>query len=240
MLSPLPSRARQTLRSLPLFVVLSGAAGCAADRSGEVLFADDFRAGLGGWQVEQVEGGSVVAEDGALVIRDVGGATVWFRPRLIAPVEITYEAEVVLRGGPGDRLSDLNCFWMAREPAGAGDAPPTGRSGRFREYDGLLTYYVGYGGNENTTTRFRRYDGTEARPLRPEHDLGGPEVLLRPNHAYRIRITVRDGVTEFWRDGERIFTFTDPHPLEAGHFAFRTVRSHLVIRDFAVRRPAIP
>ena len=35
---------------------------------------------------------------------------------------------------------------------------------RSATYDTLRTYYVGYGGNANTTTRFRRYDGTGARP----------------------------------------------------------------------------
>ena len=33
------------------------------------------------------------------------------------------------------------------------------RSGTFAEYNDLLTYYVGLGGNRNTTTRFRRYIG---------------------------------------------------------------------------------
>ena len=178
-------------------------------------------------------------EDGALVIRDAGGCTVWWRERLTAPVEIEYEARVVMAGGPFDRLSDLNCFWMAtdaRKPAEI----PSGRTGRFADYNTLHTYYVGQGGNGNTTTRFRRYDGTDARPLRPEHDLSAPRFLLRPNHTYRIRLVARDGIAEYWCDGERIFTFRDPAPLASGWFGLRTVKSHLEIRNLKVRQASPP
>ena len=83
-------------------------------------------------------------------------------------------------------------------------------------------------------TRFRRYDGTSERPLLPEHDLSAKQFLLEPNHAYRIRLVARDGIAEYWRDGEKIFTFRDPAPLAGGWFALRTVRSHLVIRDLRI------
>ena len=188
------------------------------------------------WMVEQMPGGTVAARDEALVIEDAAGCTVWFREKLTTPVEITYEITAVSNGGPRDRVSDVNCFWMAQEPRSA--AMPAGRSGRFSDYDSLLTYYVGMGGNDNTTTRFRRYDGTAARPLLPEHDLKDKKFLLEPNRPYRIRLVARDGVAEYWRDGEKIFSIRDPAPLTSGWFAFRTVRSHLVIRNFRVTRPA--
>jgi hypothetical protein len=182
-------------------------------------------------------GGSVAVRDGALIIEDAGGTTVWFRMRLTAPVEISYEATVVMQGGPRDRLSDLNCFWMAQDPAQPAGALPAVRSGKFSEYDNLLTYYVGCGGNNNTTTRFRRYDGKGERPLLPAHDLRGPSQLLIPNHSYHIKIVVQNGTTEYWRDGEKLFSYVDPHPLTSGYFAFRTVHSHLLIRNFTVSIP---
>ena len=126
------------------------------------------------------------------------------------------------------------CDWMARDPKS--DAMPTGRSGKFSDYDSLFTYYVGLGGNTNSTTRFRRYDGTPARPLFPEHDLAGKKFLLEPNRTYRIRLVAHDGVAEYWRDGEKIFSFRDPAPLTSGWFAFRTTASHLQIRNFTVSR----
>jgi hypothetical protein len=195
-----------------------------------------FTADLKDFLVEQMPGGRVFAEDGALVIQDVGGCTVWLREKLTAPVEISYEATVVMAGGPFDRLSDLNCFWMAQVPQSPeGLLASTGqRTGLFADYDTLATYYVGYGGNRNSTTRFRRYDGTGARPLLPEHDLTAAPHLLEPNRTYHIRLVARDGRAEYWRDGERILVHDDLTPLTEGHFGFRTVKSHLVIRHLQI------
>ncbi|MEO6244573.1 MAG: DUF6250 domain-containing protein, partial [Opitutaceae bacterium] len=190
------------------------------------------------WAVEQLPGGTTIVKDGALEISDVAGCTVWYREKLTAPVEISYEVTVVAKGGPHDRVSDLNCFWMAVDSRQAG-APFTSdprRTGKFSDYDSLLTYYVGYGGNNNSTTRFRRYDGSAARPLLPEHDLSDQQFLLEGNRTYRIRLVARDGVAEYWRDGERIFSFRDPSPLAEGWFALRTVRSHLVVKNLVIKR----
>ena len=192
------------------------------------------------WKIEQVAPGTAVQRAGELVIQDKGGCTAWWSERLVAPVEITYDATVVMAGGKTDRLSDLNCFWMAqdRRSAAAPFAAGQARTGKFSDYDSLLTYYVGYGGNNNATTRFRRYDGTAARPLLPENDLKEPKFLLEPNRTYRIRLVARDGRAEFYRDGELIFSFTDPAPLTAGWFAIRTVRSHLVVKNLKIGRPS--
>lgn len=200
------------------------------------------RADLRAWAAEQMPGGTVSVKNGTLVITDIGGSTIWLREKLTAPVIISYEATIVVQGGPTDRLSDLNCFWMASDPRSPGTPPfaiGQARSGKFSDYDSLLTYYVGYGGNTNTTTRFRRYDGTPGRPLLPGHDLQAPKFLLLPNRAYRIELTaLPDGTVQFRRDGELIFDFRDPSPLKSGWFALRTVKSHLVIRDLHITHPA--
>lgn len=223
------------LRPLPLLLLplVFALTACAQPEPKAVPFTPDLRDFL----VEQMPGGRVSVVEGALVIEDVAGCTVWYRPRLTAPVEISYEATVVQQDGPFDRLSDLNCFWMADFPGEPGGLTgSTGkRTGRFAEYDALATYYVGYGGNYNSTTRFRRYAGTGAKPLLPEHDLADAAHLLQPNHTYRIRLVARDGRAEYWRDGELIFAYDDPAPLTSGHFGFRTVKSHLVIRNLRIR-----
>ena len=194
----------------------------------------EFDPALKLWAVEQMPGGTVKARDGVLEIEDKDGCTVWFRQKLTAPVEITYEVVVISKGGSLDRVSDVNCFWMATEPGSK--AMPAGRTGRFESYDSLKTYYVGMGGNENTTTRFRRYAGDGSKPLLPEHDLRGAEFLLKPNQTYRLKIIARAAVTEFWRDGKLIFSFRDPAALVEGWFGFRTVHSHLEIRNFSISR----
>jgi hypothetical protein len=185
------------------------------------------------WLVEQMPGGRVTTQGTVLVIDDAEGCTVWLREKLTAPVEIAYDVTVVSRGGPNDRVSDVNCFWMASDPR-APDRVPAGRSGRFADYDALRTYYVGMGGNDNTTTRFRRYAGDGNKPLLPEHDLTAPQFLLTPNATYHIRLVVRDGTAEFWRNGEKMLSFHDPSPLTSGWFAFRTVKSHLEIRNLRI------
>ena len=203
--------------------------------------SDEFSSDLHNWVIEQLPGGTVSVKSGSLIIEDAAGCTVWFRPKLLAPVEIAYEVTAVSRGGAHDRVSDVNCFWMATDPAspeGSPFAPGHGRSGKFEEYDAIRTYYVGMGGNENTTTRFRRYAGDGKKPLLPEHDLSAKSVLLEPNKTYHLKLVAREGVAEFWRDGEKLFSFHDPSPLTGGWFAFRTVSSHLIIREFHVSHPA--
>jgi hypothetical protein len=205
----------------------------AADRE---LAADDFGHGLDQWVVEQQPGGSVTLSDGRLIIADSNGCTVWFRQRLRAPVIITYEVTM----SSAKRVSDLNCFWMASDPARPSDLFAAGhaRDGRFTTYDGLRTYYVGYGGNANSTTRFRRYDGTGARPLQPQHDLGAREFLLIPDHVYHVKLVVTaEGHVQYLRDGEVVFDFQDPAPLTSGWFGFRTVQSRMEIGHFRVVRP---
>lgn len=202
-----------------------------------VLAAGGDRPDLAAWIVEQQPGGSVTLQDGALVIDDAAGCTVWWKEQLRAPVEIRYEATMSSQR----RVSDLNCFWMASDPARPADlfAPGHRRTGKFDTYDTLRTYYVGYGGNANTTTRFRRYDGSGARPLRPEHDLGDAAHLLRADHAYQIRLVVTaEGRVRYYRDGELVFDYLDPEPLREGWFGFRTVQSRMVIRNFQITAPA--
>lgn len=200
--------------------------------------SDDFAHGLDRWVVEQQPRGTVTTHDGVLRIVDTGGCTVWWKDKIKAPVVIRYEARVLSSG----RVSDLNCFWMASDPRQPDlFAPGHGRDGKFGTYDALLTYYVGYGGNANTTTRFRRYDGTGTRPLLPEHDRQTPEFLLQADHWYQIElIATGDGKVQFSRDGAVIFDIHDPSPLREGWFGFRTVNSRIEIRNFSVSSPATP
>jgi len=126
---------------------------------------------------------------------------------------------------------------MASDPDRPDDLLAEGhmRDGRFKTYDTLRTYYVGYGGNTNSTTRFRRYDGTGARPLLPSHDLTAPEYLLQPDHVYHITLTAAaDGRVQFIRDGSVVFEFVDPEPLKSGWFGFRTVHSRMEVSNFRV------
>src|SRR5690349_8762705 len=80
--------------------------------TGAVLHTDDFRGGLAQWSVELEKPGKVESRGGIVSIDVPAGCTLWFRPELEGGVMIEYEARMVQAGGPNDRVSDLNAFWM--------------------------------------------------------------------------------------------------------------------------------
>jgi Domain of unknown function (DUF6250) len=206
---------------------------------GRVLHSDDFTDGLAQWSAELEKPGTVSAKNGVLSVDVPAGCTLWFRPELEGAVMIEYEARMVKAGGPNDRVSDLNAFWMASDARSPEDLFATHRSGAFADYNQLRAYYVGLGGNGNTTTRFRRYIGDATlRPLLSEHDLGGAAVLLRPNDWQTVQLVALGGRIQYYRDGRPIFDFTDPEPYTRGRFGFRTTFSHVELRRFRVYRIA--
>lgn len=218
-------------------LVAAPLAPSAALGHGRLLFSDSFKDGLGRWRLEAEKPAQVVAETGVLDVLAPAGLTLWFRQELKGPVVIRYEAQAVSEGGPLDRVSDLNAFWMAREASGASvHAKP--RSGAFADYDTLRTYYVGQGGNGNTTTRFRRYVGRAGeRPLLPQHDLASADTMLVANRWTEVTLVADGPRIAYWSDGRRLIEHHDPEPYTRGWFALRTTQSHLRLRNFEIRRP---
>jgi hypothetical protein len=219
---------------LLLLGVVALLAGCAGTDPRFAGIDDDFRH----WQVESEQPAQVSLRRGVMDIDSPAGITVWLRHELTGPVEIEFQATAVAAGGPNDQVSDLNVFWMARNSDDP-RVPPfvKRRSGRFAEYNDLLTYYVGLGGNRNTTTRFRRYIGDpEIRPLLPEHDLSAPDTRLVPNRKQTITLIARGNHIEYRRDGRPLFVFEDATPYTSGWFALRTTHSHLRIEKVRIRR----
>lgn len=189
------------------------------------------------WQAELEADGTVEAKAKRLILDVPKGCTLWFRTELTGPVLIEYFATAIRRGGANDRVSDLNCFWMAQDPQHPGKLLEVRRSGAFADYDTLLAYYVGLGGNANTTTRFRRYIGKAGdRPLLPRNDLRAPEYLLKPNVRQRIRLVACNSLIQYYRDDRKLFEIEDPEPYTRGWFGFRTVASHFHIEQFRVYR----
>src|SRR6188768_899150 len=135
------------------FTALLILTGCASNPSGKLLHRDDF-ADLSNWHIEAEKPGRISAANGVLDVDVPAGVTLWFRPRLAGPITIEFEALAVSAGGPNDQVSDLNVFWMANNVDGRQPVFAHPRSGKFEEYNALLTYYAGLGGNRNTTTRF--------------------------------------------------------------------------------------
>lgn len=210
--------------------------GCRTFRHAKLLHRDDFRRGLGEWIVEAEQPGQITAQGGVLDIDVPAGVTLWFRHELRSPVAIDYEVTAVSRGGANDQVSDVNAFWMATDArVPSGNVLERRRNGAFADYDELRTYYVGIGGNRNSTSRFRRYIGRrDNRPLLPQHDLSAGQYLLGPNRPYRIRLVASGSIIQVFRDGRLMFHMDDPQPYVRGHFGLRTTKSHLRVRDFSV------
>jgi hypothetical protein len=229
-----------TASSLTFASALAGAVlvltGCAtAPTPRTLLYQDDFASGLANWHIEAEKPGRITAIDGVLDVDVPAGVTLWFKSRLEGPVVIEFEATAVAEGGPNDQVSDLNVFWMANNADGRQPVFARERSGAFAEYNGLQMYYVGLGGNRNTTTRFRRYIGDPvSRPLLPEHDLSAASAMLVPNRAQTITLIADGSQVEYRRDGQRLFQLEDPAPYVNGWFGLRTTFSHLRIRRLRI------
>ena len=188
------------------------------------------------WIVEQQPGGKVVFNTHAMKIIDAKGCTVWYKKKLEGNIKIEYDITIIDKDGPYDRVSDMNCFWMANDPDNPDDffKESKQRAGHFPNYHNLKLYYVGYGGHNNTKTRFRRYNGDIERPLLPDHDLSGKEYMIMANKKMHIEISVKDNYTTYRRDGNVIFEVYDSEPYSKGYFGFRTITNHLEIENFNI------
>ena len=204
------------------------------------------------WTVEAESGGHVEwLADGTADIHTPGGLTLWCNTRLSGNVTIDYDARIL----SDVRVSDLNCFWMAGEDA---LKKAKERGGKFLNSYALSMYYMGYGGNHNTTTRFRRYDGDArgiADPLyRPAilREYTDSAHLLKGDCWYHIRLEQHDGriryyIKELTNPADTVMgrehclvDFLDIAPYTEGYFGFRTTLSHAQMKNFSVVQQPLP
>lgn len=195
-----------------------------AYRLKKLLFQDDFKTTLDTthWfaEVKQMPDNQAFTENRQLVIDVSGGATVWLKQELGDNWLIEFDRTVPMEGGKNDRLSDFNLFWQAS------DKPQKQLFGRipdFANYDSLSLYYIGFGGNTNTTTRFRKYNGAGERLVLQEY-LDAAH-LLEANKKYHCRLIMLHGTVFFYVNNALFFTYKDPKPLKKGYFGFRTTQS---------------
>jgi hypothetical protein len=72
-----------------------------------------------GWVVEAEDPAATVNEThGVIDIDSAKGITLWSPQRLSGPTAIRFDA-MAAAGGPNDKVSDLNAFWMATEKDGS-------------------------------------------------------------------------------------------------------------------------
>jgi rhamnogalacturonan endolyase len=195
-----------------------------------LIFKDDFK-DKRKWIIEMVPtpNSSVYTDHGKLILDTKGGVTVWLNQRLQGNILIEYKRKVLVAGKGNDRLSDLNQFWMASDLR---NKQLFTRTGVLEQYDSLQLYYVGMGGNTNSTTRFRKYEGNGTRTLLQEYK--DSTHLLQPNREYKITIMVKNGVSSYFVDDVPYFQFADPAPLTSGYFGFRSTWSRQEISHLRI------
>lgn len=191
------------------------------------MFSDDFTSlDTKQWiaEIAPQPNSSVYVKDGHLVLDTKGGVTVWLNKKLSGNIRIEYTRKVLVDTGKNDRLSDLNTFWMATDPRNNNLFI---RNGVLETYDSLQLYYVGMGGNTNSTTRFRKYEGNGNRSLIKEYK--DSSHLLKANKEYTITIEVRNNMVRYLVDGEVYFEHHDAAVLKEGYFGFRSTKSRQAI-----------
>ncbi len=191
------------------------------------------------WEIEAqtYDNSHFVFYNNTLEIDAHKGVTVWFKTKLQGECVIEYDITVIDNGGPNDRVSDMNCFWMFSDPHQPDQSlafSDNSRQGIFKNYNTLQGYYVGLGGHNNTRTRFRRYDGNFERELLPAHDLSAKEFLIIPNQKYHITLVARGSKVQYWRDNHLLFDYRDKSPYTEGWFAFRTVNNHMLVENMMI------
>jgi hypothetical protein len=198
----------------------------------KLIFRDDFSETkiADNWIVEKAAKEDDVCSivNGQMQLNSEGGVTLWYKHELKGNILIEYDRTVVMDSGKYDRLSDLNQFWMAIDP----QHKMFTRQGGFREYDTLQMYYVGMGGNYNTTTRMRRYDGKGTLQIIGEYT--DSAHLLKPNKKYHIQIRVENGTSTFSVDDVVFFSFKDDKPFKSGWFALRSTKSRQLVDNLKI------
>jgi Domain of unknown function (DUF6250) len=197
------------------------------------VYSDDFSTSYDTtkWfgEVRTNQNNSVSVHNGAMEIDVDYGATVWFKTELKNAWLIEFDRTVPMKNGKNDRLSDFNVFWQATDPH---TGKLMGRDPAFKNYDTLSLYYVGMGGNRNTTTRFRKYKGTSNKDIIQEYT--DAAHLLEADKTYHCKIVFKHDTMFYYINDVLFFTYKDVQPLSHGYFGFRTVESRHVIDNFKV------
>ncbi len=215
---------------------------CYQPSTGDVVFETDFQnLDSTQWIVEsetEIKWSDLQGEN-CMDIDVQKGITIWFNQKLKRDVVIEFAVTVVDEGSPNDRVSDLNCFWMASDPENPDNffERKDWRNGVFWHYYSLNLYYVGLGGHDNSKTRFRKYHG-KADPI-PEviREYTGSKNLITPNKRCTVKIVCKGNLTQYFYNGQKLFELDEENTYDSGYFGFRTVNNHMKIHSFKVFKP---
>jgi rhamnogalacturonan endolyase len=218
---------------------------CIFGNNDSIIFYDGFNSDLSNWVIEkESDETNITLKDSILEISTPKGITLWFNKKLEGNIKISYYAYVVKDTGKYDRVSDLNCFWMASDPLYPDYffTRSEWRKGIFSRYYSCKLYYVGYGGNNNTTTRFRKYNGDfdafSKNKNRPDiiKEYTDSSHLIIPNKWHFIEIIVNNNQIQYYFNNKLLFDYYDENPYNSGYFGIRTTENHLKIKKFVISK----
>jgi len=227
---------------ITIFLFQNTRAGNATDtlpfKIGKLIYSDKFDLNLNKWfpEFEFPEYSKISISNNKLDLVTKRGATVWFKQKwfkqkLSGNYMITYDEIIINDGGEYDRVSDMNMFWMATNP----DGNFFNKDGRFLAYDSLQLYYAGIGGNNNSTSRFRKYTGVPGdKDVIKEYT--DSSHLIAGNTLYQIKIIALNGRTSLLVNNELYFDLIDKNPYRKGYFGFRTTNSHQHFSNFKIHK----
>ncbi|MBT3380207.1 MAG: hypothetical protein HN742_43275 [Lentisphaerae bacterium] len=94
----------------------------------------------------------------------------------------------------------------------------------------LSGYCVVFGGENNTVTRLLRAGVSVAESRRSQHLFRKDESFMVVHYPWwRLTVTKTDARIQVALDGEQLFDYTDPVPIEGGHVGFWSVRNGFAI-----------
>ncbi len=114
------------------------------------------------------------------------------------------------------------------------------RNGVFKNYNTLDLFLRWIRGNDNSTTRFRRYNGkyygvADDKSETITSRIYGYPAFTCSNQWYQISIRVQKGVTTYSVNGEELFRYSITGSEGDGHFGLRLLQNHVLFTDFKVR-----
>jgi rhamnogalacturonan endolyase len=206
---------------------------------GRMIYEDTFdQPDTSQWIVEAEEEFSFPDHvvGGSLDIDASKGITIWNKQKFHGNVMFEFEVTVIKKGGRNDRVSDLNCFWMATDPEFPDNffSRSSTRKGIFWNYYPLKLYYVGYGGHQNTKSRFRKYNGATAPLPAVLHEYSDSSHLITPNVKMVVDVVSFDSTVAYFINRKKIFELKDKQPYREGYFGFRTLDNHMIVENFKV------
>ncbi len=216
-----------------IMAMVSTLVSCSKER---VVINEDFSSGFGNWWVEGGEdvlvknGGLHMSADGD--VRSNQMCTVWCRTPVKGNVKIEYVATVE---GSEENYNNINFFFMYSDPSGQElvDTVAQRMDGDYHRYHELNGYIITYLNNPKDGAEMDNPDGTRKARMRMRRCPGFNLVTETFDYnsqqgvEYHFMITVVDGKIDFYVDGKKYLSWTDPQPLHGGLIGLRTYRSQI-------------